>query len=370
MPGVLDPRIEKLADVLVNYSMEVEPGQVVVLQSTPLAQPLIVAVYRKIVEIGALPVVNTQMPGLQEIMLTHGSQQQLTRLTSRDRFVVDEADAVLNVLSEENTKTLSGADPAKQRIFQTARREITEKYMARSAENTLKWCVTLFPTNAYAQDAEMSLADYADFVFGACHLDMDDPLDHWRGVSKEHDRLIKWLDGKSEVHLTGPDTDLKLSVAGRTWINADGTRNFPDGELFTGPVEDTVEGTVRFSYPSSVNGREVEDIRLWFEGGKVVKATAAKNQDYLEQMLDADEGARRLGEFAFGTNTGIQTFTRNILFDEKIGGTIHMAVGAGYPDTGSTNQSAIHWDMICDLRQGGQATVDGEVFMKDGVIVV
>lgn len=367
---MFDPRLEKLADVLVGYALEVQPGQLVVLQSSPLAQPLIASVYRKIIDIGAHPLVNTQMPGIQEIMFTHGSEAQLTRLTSRDRLVVDEADAVLNVISEENTRALSGADPAKQRVAQAARRDIMQKYLGRSAEGSLRWCVTLFPTNAYAQDAEMSLSSYADFVFGACHLDLDDPVEHWRGVSAEHQRLIEWLDGKHEIHLTGPDTDLTLSVAGRTWINADGKRNFPDGELFTGPIEDSAEGTVRFSYPSSVQGREVEDIRLWFEHGKVVRATAAKNQEYLEQMLDADEGARRLGEFAFGTNMGIQKFTRNILFDEKIGGTIHMAVGAGYPDSGSQNQSAIHWDMICDLRQGGQATVDGQLFMKDGKIVV
>lgn len=367
---VADSRIEKLADVLVNYSLEIQPEQLVVLQGSPLAQPLLVSVYRKIIEIGAHPVVNVNLSGIQEIMFTHGSESQLTHLTSRDRLIVDEADAVLNIISEENTKALSGADPNKQRLAQTARREIMAKYLQRSAEGTLNWCVTLFPTNAYAQDAEMSLADYSEFVFNACRLDLDDPVAHWQGVSAEHQRLIDWLAGKSEIHLTGPDTDLKLSVAGRTWINADGKRNFPDGELFTGPVEDSVEGTVRFTYPSSVQGREVEDIQLWFEAGKVVKATAAKNQDYLEQMLDADEGARRLGEFAFGTNMGIQKFTRNILFDEKIGGTIHMAIGAGYPDSGSQNQSAIHWDMICDLRQGGQATVDGKLFMKDGEIVV
>ena len=365
-----DSRIEKLADVLVNYSLDIQPDQLVVLNSTPLAQPLIASVYRKIIDLGAHPVVNTQMPGIQEILFTHGNETQLTRLTSRDRFVVDEADATLTVLAEENTRALSGADPSKQRTFQQARQEVFAKYLGRSAEGTLNWCGTLYPTSAYAQDAEMSLADYTDFVFAACGLDLDDPASHWKGVSAEHARLIDWLDGKSEIHVTGPDTDLKLSVAGRTWINADGKRNFPDGELFTGPVEGSVEGTVRFTYPASVQGREVEDIRLWFEGGKVVKATAGKNQEYLEQMLDADEGARRLGEFAFGTNMGIQKFTRNVLFDEKIGGTIHMAVGAGYPDSGSQNQSAIHWDMICDLRQGGQATVDGELFMKDGNIVV
>lgn len=367
---MVDGRIAKLADVLVNYALEIEPEQLVVLQSQPIAQPLILAVYRRVIDIGANPVLVTTMPGANEILFTHGNEQQLTRLTSRDRLMVDEADAFLNVISEENTKALSGADPTKQRIAQSARRDIMRKYLARSAEGSLKWCLTLFPTNAYAQDAEMSLADYTEFVFNAGQLDLDAPVAHWQGVSKEHARLIDWLDGKQKVHLTGPDTDLTINVAGRTWINADGKRNFPDGEIFTGPVEDGVDGTVRFSYPSSVQGREVEDIRLWFEAGKVVKAIAAKNQDYLEQMLDADEGARRLGEFAFGTNMGIQKFTRNILFDEKIGGTIHMAIGAGYPDSGSTNESAIHWDMICDLRQGGQATVDGELFMQDGKIVV
>lgn len=367
---MVDGRIAKLADVLVNYALEIEPEQLVVLQSHPVAQPLILAVYRRVIDIGANPILFTAMPGANEILFTHGNEQQLTRLTSRDRLLVDEADATLNVISEENTKALSGADPNKQRMAQAARREIFQKYLARSADETLKWCLTLFPTNAYAQDAEMSLADYTEFVFNAGQLNLDDPVAHWQAVSKEHARLIDWLDGKREVHLAGPDTDLTINVAGRTWINADGKRNFPDGEIFTGPVEDGVDGTVRFTYPSSVQGREVEDIRLWFEAGKVVKATAAKNQDYLERMLDADEGARRLGEFAFGTNIGIQKFTRNILFDEKIGGTIHMAIGAGYPDSGSTNESAIHWDMICDLRQGGQATVDGEPFMQDGKIVV
>jgi aminopeptidase len=226
--------------------------------------------------------------------------------------------------------------------------------------------VVLFPTNAHAQDAEMSLADYEDFVYRACLVNDGDPVERWTAVKEKQQLLIDWLGGKSEIHLTGPDTDLKVGIAGRSWINCYGDRNMPDGEIFTGPEETKVDGAVRFTFPAVLQGREVEDIRLWFEDGQVVRWSAAKNEDFLTKMLHTDEGACRLGEFAFGCNYGIQRFTKNILFDEKIGGTVHMAVGAGYPETGSQNQSAIHWDMICDLRHGGEVRVDGELFAKDG----
>lgn len=366
----MDPRIDRLARVLVEYSLQIRPEQLVALQGRPDAHPLLLAVYRRIIDAGANPVSIVSLPGADEIMYRYGNAQQLQRITPVQRFVAEGADAMLSVLGETNTRALSGVDPEKQRIAQVARQELTRTIMERSAAGTLDWCVTLFPTNAYAQDADMSLTDYTEFVFAAGHIDDPDPVAYWRGVSADHAQKIDWLKGKREIVIRGPETDLRVSVAGRTWINADGRRNFPDGEIFTAPVEDSVDGTVRFSYPSTVQGREVEDIRLWFEGGKVVKATAAKNQAYLEQMLDADEGARRLGEFAFGTNFGINRFTKNILFDEKIGGTVHMAIGAGYPESGSQNQSAVHWDMICDLRDGGEVQVDGELFMKDGKYVV
>jgi len=182
--------------------------------------------------------------------------------------------------------------------------------------------------------------------------------------------VIDYLQGKERVHIIGPDTDLTLSIAGRTFINSDGRHNMPSGEIFTGPVEDSAEGYVHFSFPAVIRGREVEDVRLWFEKGKVVRATAGKGEAFLLKMLDTDEGARYLGEFAIGTNTGITRFTRNILFDEKIGGTFHLAVGAGYPETGSRNQSSIHWDMICDLRQGGEIYVDDVLIYKDGKFVL
>ena len=178
--------------------------------------------------------------------------------------------------------------------------------------------------------------------------------------------LVDWLQDKREIHINGPDTDLTVGVGGRTWINCFGDFNMPDGEVYTGPVETEIDGTVRFSYPAIYEGREVEDVRLWFENGAVVKESAAKNQAFLTHMLDTDEGSRRVGEFALGTNYRIQRYVKNMLFDEKIGGTFHMAMGAGYPESGSTNRSAIHWDMVCDLRQGGEITVDGQLFAKDG----
>ena len=216
----------------------------------------------------------------------------------------------------------------------------------------------------------MSLRDYENFVYGACFCDREDPVAEWQRVHAEQERVVQWLKGREQVKVVGPNADLTLSVKGRTFINSDGHHNMPSGEVFTGPVEDSAEGWVRFTYPAVHGGREVEGVELRFEAGKVVEATATKNEDYLLRMLDLDEGSRYLGEFAVGTNFGIQKFTKNILFDEKIGGSIHMAVGMGYPDTGSRNQSAIHWDMICDMRDGGEIWVDGDLLYKDGQFVI
>lgn len=366
----MDERLTRFAQVLVNYSLMVEAGQSVALRGSPLAAPLLLEACRAVVEAGGYPVPMLTLPGADEVLLKQGSDDQLSWISPVQRFGVERADAVLTILSDSNTRALSGVDPARQQVAQSARRELTKAMMERAAAGELNWCVALFPTDAYAQDADMSLADYTEFVYAACHLDDADPAAYWRGISTEQARLVNWLADKRELHVLGPDTDLRVGVAGRAWMNADGRRNLPDGEIFTGPREDAVDGVVRFTFPSQVQGREVEDIRLRFEGGRVVEATAGKNQEYLERMLEIDDGARRLGEFAIGTNYGITTFTKNILFDEKIGGTMHMAVGAGYPETGSRNESAIHWDMICDLRQGSTIMADGELFAKDGQIVV
>jgi aminopeptidase len=364
-----DPRVEKLAQVLVHYSLEIKPGQLVRITGPAVAAELIRAAYREAVCAGANVFTRVIVDGLDEILFKHGSEEQLRYLSPLAVQEVETIDATLNIWADSNTKALSGIDPQRAALSQQARQPILKTFMQRSAEGALNWCGTLFPTNAHAQDAEMSLSDYEDFVYGAGMLGEADPVAAWQAVSERQQALVERLGRVRELRVVGPDTDLHLSVAGRTWINADGKKNFPDGEVFTGPVEDSASGHVTFSFPAVYMGREVEGVRLEFEGGKVVRATARKGEDLLNALLDQDAGARYLGEFAFGTNPGIQRFTRNILFDEKIGGTIHMAVGASYPDTGGQNQSGLHWDMICDLRQGGEVHADGDLIYRDGAFV-
>jgi aminopeptidase len=245
-----------------------------------------------------------------------------------------------------------------------------KRAMERSAKGDYRWALTLFPTNAYASEARMSLADYEAFYYGACLADRDDPVKAWKKASEETERLKDWIEGRKEVHVSGPGTDLKLGIEGRTFIAADGRHNMPDGEFFTGPVEDSAEGEITFHLPATYAGREVAGVRFKFEGGKVTDATAERGEEFLIEMLDTDEGARRLGELGIGTNYGITEGTGEILLDEKIGGTVHLAVGRSYPETGGVNESAIHWDMICDLRQGGKIEVDGETLQQDGKFVV
>ncbi|HUZ03105.1 MAG TPA: aminopeptidase [Thermomicrobiaceae bacterium] len=365
-----DARIEALAETVVAYSLDVQPGQLVAITGEPVAEPLIRAAYLRVLARGAHPMVLLAPPGLRPAFLRLASDEQLQYVSPVERLVPEQVDAVLSILSETNTRDLAGVSAERQQTFRRARTDLQQRYLERAAQGQLAWCLTLFPTEAYAQDAEMSLEEYEEFVFGAGLLGAADPADAWRTQSADQQRMVDWLADKRDAYVLGPDTELHLSVAGRTFINADGRHNFPDGEIFTGPVEDSVEGHVRFSFPSTVGGRKVEDVQLWFEGGRVVRATAAAGEDFLLAALDTDQGARRLGEFAFGTNRGITRYTGNTLFDEKIGGTMHLAIGAGYPQTGARNQSALHWDMVCDLRRQSEVRFDGQLFMENGRIVI
>ena len=361
-----DPRVQSVAKILVDYSVNIQPGEFVQISGAPEGTPLILAVYQRVLERGGHPWLQLRLDEADEILYKYASDAQLDYVPNVLRQLVEEADARISIWTATNTKALTNVDPTKQARAQAARRPIGERFLERAAKKELKWTGTAYPTHAFAQDAEMSLREFEDFCYGAALIHEPDPIAAWQAISKQQQRLIDWLQGKNEIRLVGPDTDLTLSVKGRVWINCDGHENFPDGEIFTGPVEDSVHGHVRFTYPACEGGHEVEDVRLWFENGKVVKATAVKNEGFLLAMLDIDEKSRFLGEFAFGTNQGVQRFTKNILFDEKIGGTVHRALGSGYPETGSQNHSGIHWDMICDLRKGGEVWVDGVLFAKDG----
>jgi aminopeptidase len=361
-----DPRMKKLAEILVSYSAAVRPGEWVLINGHVLALPLVNEVARLVLRAGGQPTVMLNSEELEETILREASEEQLRWVSPIEALVDEKIDVTIGVRAAHNTRALSGVDPRKQQIRQSARRDSMRTFMQRSAAGSLRWTVTQFPCSAYAQDADMSLSEYEDFVYAATFADQPDPVACWNNINATQQRLVDWLKGKRHVVVRGPHIDLTLSIEGRTFINSDGKRNMPSGEIFTGPVEDSVNGWVKFNYPAIRQGREVEGVELEFKDGKVVAARARKNEDYLLSQLDSDAGARYLGEFAVGTNTGIQRFTKSILFDEKIGGTLHMAVGAGYPETGSKNQSSIHWDFICDMRTDSQLLVDGELFYKNG----
>ncbi|MFH1639904.1 MAG: aminopeptidase [Chloroflexota bacterium] len=365
-----DQKVQKMAELLVNYSVAVRHGEKVVINGGVAAEPLLKAIYAEVLRAGGHPLMLVFLPGTEELFYKYASDEQLQHVPPPTKLIMETYDVRISIIGDENTRSLSNVDPARMVLHNRAFTELRKTFMQRSAKGELRWTVSLYPTNAYAQDAEMSLSEYEDFVYGACLPDLNDPIGYWRRFSAQQKKIVDWLKGKEKVHVIGPETDLHLSIASRPFINCDGHHNMPDGEVFIGPVEDSVSGHVCFSYPAIHEGREVTGVRLWFEEGRVVRATAEKNEDFLLRTLDTDEGSRRVGEFAIGTNEGITRFTRQILFDEKIGGSFHMALGAGYPQSGSKNESAIHWDMICDLRQGGEIWVDDELLYRNGKFVI
>jgi aminopeptidase len=304
---------------------------------------------------------------VSEIMLKNATDDQLKFVNPVQMFMSEKLDCAISMWGESNTRALSNCEPKKMALAATGRKPISELFLKRAAEGKLKWVGTQFPTNAAAQDAEMSLAEYEDFVFNAGRLNEPDPVAAWKKISVAQQKLVDFLDGKKDYRVVAANgTDIRMSVAGMKWINCDGKENVPDGEVFTGPVIDSASGQLNFSFPAVYHGREVQDVKLTFKNGKVIDASASKGQDYLYGMLDMDAGSRFLGECAIGTNYGITRYTRNTLFDEKIGGTVHFALGAGYPETGNSNQSGLHWDMVCDLRNGGYVEVDGTKVNVDG----
>jgi aminopeptidase len=363
---MIDKRLEKYADILVRYSLGIQKNDLFVISGSYLAAPLIKKVYQHAIEIGAHPFTHIGIDGLTEIYYKYSSERQLKYVSPLNKFEIEQIDASLSIISPENTRNMTNIDPKKQAISSVAHQEIHQIFLKRAAKKQLRWCVTQYPTQASAQDAEMSLADYEDFIFNAAHVQRKNPIKYWESVHKQQEKIRKLLSTKKKLHVLAKDTDLSVSVAGRKWINCSGKENFPDGEVFTGPVETSAEGHISYSFPSSYAGREVDDIKLWFKKGVVIKAQASKAEEFLQSMLSMDAGAKRLGEFAFGTNYGVKRYTKNTLFDEKIGGTIHLAVGTGYPETGSKNKSSLHWDMVCDLRKHGEVYADNELIFKNG----
>ncbi len=355
-----DPRLEVHARLLVRYCVVARKGQTIGVSGTSAAEPLLEAISAELYRLGAHPFLRMQPPGLQEIFFREGHDALFDRVPAIQYDWARRMDAVISVQSETNTRGLSGIDPTRIARFNRAMEPIRERIMRKP------WVTTLHPTAAYAQDADMSLREFARYVYGALFADTRDPLKHWTSLSRRQAALIAGLKGADRIEIEAPDTRLTLSVRGRRFINSDGRHNMPSGEIFTGPVETSAEGHIRFEFPVCTQGREIAGIRLVFRRGEVVEATAEKNESFLREMLALDAGARRLGELGIGTHPRLDRFVRNILFDEKIGGTIHLALGRSYPETGGRNRSALHWDFIKDLRRGGVVRVDGRVWMREG----
>jgi aminopeptidase len=363
-----DVRFQKFAQLLVDYSVQVKPGDRVAITATTEAVPLVQTLFGLILERGGYPHVLLDIPDQDEIVFSHASNEQLDFIPTFHKLAFEQFEVLIKLRSEINTRALTQVDRTRLSRRNKSLSALLAAQMQRGATGALRWMSTLFPTHAYAMEAEMGFEAYQDFFFRACYTDPEtaDPVARWRQVQAQQQLYIDRIEGHDRVELRGPNVDLRLSIKGRKFINACGQHNLPDGEIYTGPVENSINGWVHFTYPALYQGQIVSGIELTFEEGKVIKARADRNQEQLLRNLDTDAGSRYVGEFAIGTNYQVDQFTKNILLDEKIGGSFHMALGAGYPETGSNNRSTIHWDMICDLRQDSEIRLDNEVIYRNG----
>lgn len=351
------------ARLLVGYCLEVEREQQIVVRSTTLAAPLLLEVQREILERDAWPLLRVELPGQTASYYRHARDFHLDGYAGLAWEEAKRAHASLAIQAPENTRALASVDPERLRRSSLARQPVREQSLKR------RWALTVWPTEALAQEAGVALADFERIVEQALFLDKEDPVAAWGGLRRFQDELIGRVSKAREIRIEAEGTDITLSVKGRTWVNSDGRRNMPSGEVFTGPHETSANGTIRFDVPSSPSGVHVSGVELTFSEGEVVAARADQGDAYLQRALRTDDGARRLGELGIGTNFGITRPVGTILFDEKIGGTVHLALGRSYPETGGKNESALHWDLICDLRRGGRITADGEVLQQDGQFV-
>ena len=360
--------MERYASLLIDYSAPVASGDRVLIRGTPVAEPLLRELYAAVLRRGAEPVLRIAFGWQGPLYYEHASDDVMARSVF-EMFDAEHADVLVHVASETNTKSLSGVDPGRVSARSKVLQPVSERIMGRNPDGSekVRWTSTLYPTDAYAQDAEMSLHEFERFVYASMFLEREDPMRAWKELEATQQSLADLLNRSSEVRILGKDTDLTLGVSGRNAINSAGTHNMPSGEVFTAPLEDAVDGIIRFSeFPQVYQAREVADVTLKFSAGKVIDASAAKNEEFLIAMLDTDSGSRTLGELGIGTNPGIQRSTKRILFDEKIGGSAHFALGRAYDENGGLNKSAIHWDLIKDLREGGRIAFDGVPYAWDG----
>jgi aminopeptidase len=361
----------KYARVLADYSTKVKKGDLVVIRATsPMAENLVKALYKRVLELGAHPVLRTSICDMSDIFIKYASDEQLEYLDPMIQLEYDKVDKYISIGAPLNVKNMARADKEKMAKRAKVTRPLSEKLMNRSAKGEASWVIADVPTHALAQEAKMSFDEYSEFLFNACFLNLDDPVAKLQEIDKEQKRYCEYLNNCSEIHIVGEKTDIKFNTKGRKWISCSGLNNYPDGEVFTSPIEDSAEGEIYFDFPAIYRGNESHKIHLTLEKGKVIKAEAEKGEEFLKSMLNLDEGASFVGEIAIGTNEMIKDVTGNILFDEKIGGSIHMACGASYPETGGKNISGLHWDIIKNMKNGGKIYADGNLFYENGKFLI
>lgn len=376
--------LDRWADVLVRHATDVQPGKVVRITAQPAATPLLEAVYRRVLQAGGMPIVNCRPESLNESFFELATPEQLDWVNPFNQLETQRVDATINLAASTNLRAMDKFDPAITQRAARANRASRELFFQRAAVaddptiasnlKPLLWSTTLFPTDAYAQDAGMSLRDYQQFVIHACQLNHEDPVSFWQELDRWQSQLAEQLMTGQKLHFQTPaGTDLTVDISGMRWLSSPGRKNFPDGEVYSGPNLDAenggAEGVVFFDKRCVYQGHTVRNARIVMEAGRATQVTADEGEGFLIAMLDQDDGARRIGEVAFGTNRAITKPTGQILFDEKMGGSFHLAFGAGYPETGNVNKSALHWDLIAGLGEGSRVTLDGKPICIDGQFV-
>lgn len=361
----MNAMLKKYAQLLVNYCLEIQPGERLYVRTTTLAEPLVREVYRETLRQGGHMEVDFDFREKSRIFFTEANEDQLRYINPAYRKAMEEYEAYLYIRAPFNLYESNSNSAEKSKIRAAATSDLNTTYFSRTATRDLKRSLCQYPTDAAAQNAQMSLEEYQEFVFGACHLLADDPIEQWLNVRRSQQQIVDVLNSRDQIRYKGEGIDIRFSTKGRTWINSDGQTNMPSGEVYTSPVEDSVNGTIHFSYPAVYMGHEVEGVTLWVKDGLVEKWEAKRGQDFLDEIFQI-EGTRRFGEAAIGTNYGINRFTKNILFDEKIGGTVHMAIGQSYLQCGGKNKSSIHWDMIANMKNGGEIFANDEKIYQSG----
>jgi aminopeptidase len=360
----------KFAKLLVNYEVDVKNGDKVLIMGSSEAIPLIRETYREVLKAGGYPIKPIiQFPDQRYIFHAEGTDDVLSQADPLELYAIDVIDCLIMIEGQSNSKELANINQEKANSVRNARFQVMQKFYSRAAKGELRWTMTAYPTQSLAQESNMSQDELSSLISKTCFLELENPIQSWQELHTKHKKYINFLNQVDNLRFVAEGTDLTMSVKGRIWQNSAGKGNMPDGEIFTGPIEDSANGTIKFSYPLIDQGKKIEGIELTFKEGEVVQATATSRQDLLKGLLN-NPGAKRIGEIAIGTNMEHQKFIGNILFDEKMAGTVHLAIGNGYPETGSTQQSTIHKDMLVEMRNGGKIFADGKLFYENGEFLI